>query len=81
MNILIQLTITINFISSKDTEEERVKRLSRDNIKFASDSEVNYVIEKLFKSLRSKYQDGLETSMKGSDFIFDSVQLMYYKCH
>ena len=77
----IQLTITINFISSKDTEEERVKRLSRDNIKFTSDSEVNYVIEKLFKSLRSKYQDGLETSMKGSDFIFDSIQLMYYKCH
>ena len=81
MNILIQLTITINFISSKDTEEERVKHLSRNNIKFISDSEVNYVIEKLFKSLRSKYQDGLETSMKGSDFIFDSVQLMYYKCH
>ena len=81
MDILIQLTITINFISSKDTEEERVKRLSRNNIKFTSDSEVNYVIEKLFKSLRSKYQDGLETSMKGSDFIFDSVQLMYYKCH
>ena len=25
------------------------------------------------KSLRSKYQDNLETSMKGSDFIFDSV--------
>ena len=23
----------------------------------------------------------LETSMKGSGFIFDSVQLMYYKCH
>ena len=23
----------------------------------------------------------LETSMKGSSFIFDSVQLMYYKCH
>ena len=33
------------------------------------------------KSLRAKYQDGLEKSMKGSDFIFDSVQLMYYKCH
>ena len=23
----------------------------------------------------------LMTSMRGSDFIFDSVQLMYYKCH
>ena len=51
------------------------------NIKFTSYSEVNDVIKKLFKSLRSKHQDGFETSMKGSDFIFDSVQLIYYqKC-
>ena len=35
----------------------------------------------LKNSLCSRYQDGLVTSMKGSDFIFDSVQLMYYKCH
>ena len=35
----------------------------------------------LMKSLRSKYQDNLKTSMKGSDFIFNSAQLMYYKCH
>ena len=27
-----------------------------------------------------KYQRKLELSMKGSDFIFDSVQLMYHKC-
>ena len=27
------------------------------------------------------YQRNLETSIKGSDFIFDSVQLMYYKRH
>ena len=51
------------------------------NIKFTSYSEVNDVIKKLFKSLRSKHQDGFETSMKGSDFIFDSVQLIYCKCH
>ena len=50
------------------------------NIKFTPYSDANDVIEKLFKSLRSKYQDNLETSMKGSDFIFDSVQLKYYKC-
>ena len=35
----------------------------------------------LKNSLCSRYQDGLVTSMKGSDFIFDSVQLMYYKFH
>ena len=44
-------------------------------------SDANDVIEKLFKLLQLKYQDGLETSMKGTDFIFDSVQLKYYKCH
>ena len=47
------------------------------NIKFTPYSDENDVIEKLFNLLRSKYLDNLETSMKGSDFIFDSVQLMY----
>ena len=51
------------------------------NIKFTPYSDANNVIEELFKSLRSKYQENLETSMKGSDFIFDSVQLTYHKCH
>ena len=41
----------------------------------------NEVVNELFESLSSKQQDNLETSMRGSDFIFDSVQLMYYKCH
>ena len=77
----IQLTIAINFISSKDTEEERVMHPSSNNIKLIPYSDANDVIEKLFKPLRSKYQDNLETSMKGSDFIFDLLPLMYYKCH
>ena len=52
-----------------------------DNITFTSDNDANEVVNKPFKSLRSKYQDNLETSMKGSEFIFDSIQLIYYKCH
>ena len=39
------------------------------------------VIEELFQSLVSRYQIGLETSMKGSDFVFDCVHLLYHKCH
>ena len=42
---------------------------------------MNEVVDKLFDSLRSRYQRDLETSMRGSNFIFDSVQLMYYRCH
>ena len=66
----IQLTIAINFISSKDSEEELVMHSSKIKIyiKCLSYSEVNDVIKKLFKSFRLKYQDGLETPMKGSVF-------------
>ena len=51
------------------------------NIKFTSYNDANEVGDKLFESLRSRYQGKLETSMRESDFIFDLVQLMYEKCH
>ena len=37
--------------------------------------------KKFFESLLSRYQLGLETSMKGRNFIFDSVELLYLKRH
>ena len=77
----IELTIAINFIFLKDAEDERVMHSSRDNVRFTSYSDTDEVIDELFKSLCSRYQANLETSMRGSDFIFDSLQLMYYKCH
>ena len=77
----IQLTITINFISSKDTEEERVMYSTSDNIKFTSYNDVNEVINEIFESLLSKYQNNLEKSIRGTDFIFDLVKLMHDKCH
>ena len=52
-----QLAIALNFISSKDPDQE------------------------LFESRLKRYQIGLETSMKRSNFIFDCVNLLYYKCH
>ena len=42
-----------------------------DNIKFTTNRVVNDVIGKHFKSLRSKYQENLDSSMKGNDFTFD----------
>ena len=39
------------------------------------------VIKELFQSLLSRYQIGLETSMKGSGFVFDCVLSIYIKCH
>ena len=41
---------------------------------------VNEIINKFFSSPLTKYQIGLETSMKVSDFAFDSIDGMHYKC-
>ena len=43
-------------------------------------NETDAIIEEFFKSLLQKYQEGLEESMRrGSNFVFDSVDLLY--CH
>ena len=41
-------------------------------------SETDDIIEKLFESLLQKYKKGLKESTKGSEFYFDSVDLLYY---
>ena len=41
-------------------------------------SETNEVIEELFQSLLQRYQEGLEESMKGREFVFDGVNSLYY---
>ena len=51
-----------------------------DNIEIMINDEADEVIKELFDSLKNRYQNNLE-SMKGSEFVFDYVQLLYYKCH
>ena len=77
----IQLTITINLFTYKDVDEQRVMHSKSNNIEFMSCENVNEVANGLLKSLFSRYQIGLETSTRGSCFIFDSDQLLHYKCH
>ena len=65
-------------MSKDDSDETRNMRTKSDNIEIMLGSETDEIIEELFKSLLQKYQEGLEESMKGSEFIFDSVNLLYY---
>ena len=51
-----------------------------DNIEIIINDEADEVIKELFDSLKNRYQNYLE-SIKGSEFVFDYVQLLYYKCH
>ena len=51
-----------------------------DNIEIMINDEADEVIEELLKSLKNRYQNNLEL-MKGSEFVFDYVHLLYNKCH
>ena len=44
-------------------------------------TETNDIINELFESFFKKYQEGLETKMEGSNFVFESVDLLYYSLH
>ena len=49
------------------------------NVEFMIYDNADEVIETLFESL-SRYQIGLEVSMRDIDFIFDSLYLLHFKC-
>ena len=72
----IQLSMTINFISSKYSDEIRIMHTKIENYyseNITMSSDTDEIIKELFKSLLQRYQEGLEESMKESVFIFDSV--------
>ena len=77
----IQLTMVINLISPKNNDNEHVMHSKSNNVEIKINDKPGEVIEELFQLLLSKYYIGLETSMKGSEFVFYYVQLSYYKCH
>ena len=74
----IQLIMSMNFISSKDSDETRTMSTKIDNVEIMMVSETDDIIKELFESLSQKFHEGLEESMKGSGFIFDSIGLLYY---
>ena len=68
-------------MSSKDSDEECVMHSKSGNIEIMINDKADEVREQFFQLFFSRYQIGLETSMKDNDFIFDCVHLLYYKCH
>ena len=75
----IQLTAQINFISLRPgSDETRVMHTRSANEKFMNGSDTDEIIKELFKSLLQRYQENLQEKMKGSDFVFDGVNYLYY---
>ena len=68
--------MSINFISFKDSHETRNLHTKSNNIEIMMGNETDENIEKLFGSLLQNYHKDLEESLKGSEFNFDSVDLL-----
>ena len=77
----VQLTIAINLISSKDTDEERAIHSKSDNIEIMIHGKADEVNKEIFESFVKRFTIRLETSIKGNSFIFDCINLLHYKCH
>ena len=77
----IQLTMKTYFISSTDSERTHSMHTVSDTVEFMLGYETDEIIEKLFESLLQRYQEGLDTVMRGSGFIYDGVELLHYKLH
>ena len=73
----IHLTMANNFISSKDSHETRTMYAKSNNVEIMMAGETDKVKE-LFKSFLQRYQEGLEELMRGSGFIFYTVDALYY---
>ena len=70
-----------NLFSSKDSKETRPMYTTSNNIEIMIGYEIGEIIGELFESLLKIYQEGLKKSMKGSEFVYDSIDLLYYKHH
>ena len=74
----IQISIRVNFISSKDAGETHTIYVWGDNKKVMWDSDTDNIIRELFEPFLDNYQEELKIII-GSEFNFESVELMDYK--
>ena len=77
----ISLTVIINFISSKDSDAICTIHAKINNMEFMMGNGTDEIIKELFESLLQKYQEGLEGKKRGSEFLYDSVDLLHYNLH
>ena len=75
----IQLTAETNFTFLKpDSDETRIMHTKSNNTKIRIGDDTNDVIKELFKSFLQRYQESLQEKMRGSEFEFVGVNLLYY---
>ena len=70
----------VNLISSRDTGETCIYYVWSDNVSIMQGKNTSDIIKEIFNSFLNNYQREL-IMIKGSDFVFESIDLMDYKFH
>ena len=70
-----------DFVSLIDAIETLELHTKNDNTQIMNGIETEDIINELFNTFRKRYQEGLETKMKGSSFTFERVDLLEYHLH
>ena len=77
----IQITMRIIFISFIHKNETQAMHTKSDNVEIINCTDTSDAINKLINSFMKRYQEGLETKMKGSSYIFELIDLLEYHLH
>ena len=77
----IQINMHVNFISSNDTGETRTIFVWSNNEEIRSGNETDEIIKGLLNSFLTNYQNEEAILRNGSNFVFESVDLLSYHIH
>ena len=71
----IQLSMQVSFISPLNEETDTIHSKS-DNVKIMRRRGTNDILNMLIEAFKQRYQEGLETRMQGSNYVFNHVKLL-----
>ena len=74
----IQIAMRIIFISFIDKNETQIMHTKSDNVEIMNGTDTSDAINELIDSFMKRYQEVLETKMKGSSYIFERIDLLEY---
>ena len=77
----IQIPMIIIFISFIDKNETQVMHTKIDNVEIMNGTDTSDAINEVIDSFMKRYQEGLETKMKGNSYIFERIDLLEYHLH
>ena len=77
----IQITMRIIFITFINKNKTQVMHTKSDNVKIMNGTDTSDAINELIDSFMKRYQEGLETKMKGRSYMFERIDLLEYRLH